>query len=234
MKQLFFFLLNFCLLFLYDGAKAQFNQLDHDRKQYYFGINGGVNNSRFRYFPAKDFITNDTILQMTTTSGIGAHIGLLFNYKLNKRFDTRILPSIVFGEKNLQFRVHDFAINKDSIAHFNIQNIYIDVPFQFKLKSDRVADFRFYMLGGGKYAYDLASLSKSRKADKLIRLTPNDFALELGFGFEFYFPLFILAPEVKISQGMMNVLSPDKNLIFSRSLDALKSRTITFSLLIEG
>jgi hypothetical protein len=171
---------------------------------------------------------------MTTTSGIGAHIGLLFNYKLNKRFDTRILPSIVFGEKNLQFRVHDFAINKDSTAHFNIQNIYIDVPFQFKLKSDRVADFRFYMLGGGKYAYDLASLSKSRKADKLIRLTPNDFALELGFGFEFYFPLFILAPEVKISQGMMNVLSPDKNLIFSRSLDALKSRTITFSLLIEG
>ena len=234
MKQSFFFLLNFCLLFLYDGAKAQFNQLDHDRKQYYFGINGGVNNSRFRYFPAKDFITNDTILQMTTTSGIGAHIGLLFNYKLNKRFDTRILPSIVFGEKNLQFRVHDFAINKDSTAHFNIQNIYIDVPFQFKLKSDRVADFRFYMLGGGKYAYDLASLSKSRKADKLIRLTPNDFALELGFGFEFYFPLFILAPEVKISQGMMNVLSPDKNLIFSRSLDALKSRTITFSLLIEG
>lgn len=234
MKQSFFFLLNFCLLFLCDGAKAQFNQLDHDRKQYYFGINGGVNNSRFRYFPAKDFITNDTILQMTTTSGIGAHIGLLFNYKLNKRFDTRILPSIVFGEKNLQFRVHDFAINKDSTAHFNIQNIYIDVPFQFKLKSDRVADFRFYMLGGGKYAYDLASLSKSRKADKLIRLTPNDFALELGFGFEFYFPLFILAPEVKISQGMMNVLSPDKNLIFSRSLDALKSRTITFSLLIEG
>jgi hypothetical protein len=90
------------------------------------------------------------------------------------------------------------------------------------------------MIGGGKYAYDLASLSKARKAEKLIRLTPNDFALELGFGFEFYFPLFILAPEVKISQGMMNVLSPDKNLIYSRSLDALKSRTITFSLLIEG
>ena len=227
-------MLNLSLLFVFDRADAQFNQMDHDRKQYYFGIHGGVNNSRFRYFPAKDFITNDTILQMTTTQGIGAHIGLLFNYRLTKRFDTRIMPSIVFGEKNLQFRVHDFGLNKDSIAHFNIQNIYIDVPFQFKLKSDRVADFRFYMLGGGKYAYDLASLSKARKADKLIRLTPNDLALELGFGFEFYFPLFILAPEVKISQGMMNVLSPDKNLIFSRSLDALKSRTITFSLLIEG
>ncbi len=234
MKKSFFFCLNLFFLLLFSGAKAQFNQLDHDRKQYYFGINGGVNNSRFRYFPAKDFITNDTVLQMTTTSGIGAHIGLLFNYRLTKRFDARILPAIVFGEKNLQFRVHDFGLKKDSIARFNIQNIYIDIPFQFKLKSDRVSDFRFYMLGGGKYAYDLASLSKSRKADKLIRLTPNDFALELGFGFEFYFPLFILAPEVKISQGMMNVLSPDKNLIFSRSLDALKSRTITFSLLIEG
>jgi hypothetical protein len=171
---------------------------------------------------------------MTTSSGIGGQVGLLCNYRLNKRFDIRILPSIVIGEKNLQFRVHDFVTKKDSIAHFNIQNSYVDIPFQFKLKSDRVSDFRFYMLGGGKYAYDLASLSKARKAEKMIRLTPNDFALELGFGFEFYFPLFILAPEVKISQGMMNVLSPDKNLIFSRSLDALKSRTITFSLLIEG
>lgn len=234
MKKSLFFLLNLCLLFVSERAAAQFNQLDHDRKQYYFGINGGFTNSRFRYFPSKDFITNDTILQINTSSGIGGNIGLLFNYRISKRFDARILPTISLGEKNLSFRVHDFSLHKDTMARFNIQNIYIDIPLQFKLKSDRVADFRFYMLGGGKYAYDLASLSKARKAEKLIRLTPNDFALELGFGFEFYFPLFILAPEIKISQGMMNVLSPDKNLIFSRSLDALKSRTITFSLLIEG
>lgn len=216
------------------AAKAQFNQMDHDRKKYYFGITGAYNSSRFKYFPSKDFITNDTILQQSTKKGPGFNLGLLANFRINRRLDFRTLPAIVFGEKNMLFLVHDFGKNKDTTAKFNVQNIYIDLPFQIKLKSDRVRDFRMYLIGGGKYAYDLASLAKARKADKIIRLQPHDLAAELGIGMEFYFPLFILAPEIKISQGLLNVLYPDDHLIFSRSLQQLKTRTITVSIHIQG
>ena len=141
---------------------------------------------------------------------------------------------MVFGEKNIVYTTHDYATNTDTITKFNVQNIYIDVPIQLKLKSDRVKDFRMYVVAGMKYAYDLAALSKARKAQNLVRLTPHDVAAEFGVGFEFYFPLFILAPEIKISQGLMNVLSRDEHLLNSRVLDQLKSRTITFSIHIEG
>jgi hypothetical protein len=63
---------------------------------------------------------------------------------------------------------------------------------------------------------------------------PHDFSAEIGIGFEFYFPLFILAPEIKLSQGLKNVLYNDDKLLFSRTLDQLKTRTLTFSLHIQG
>ncbi|MFM2048981.1 MAG: hypothetical protein RI955_1529 [Bacteroidota bacterium] len=228
----FVFLLN-CFCFL-QQAKAQFNQLDHDSKGHYFGITGAFNSSRFKYYYSKDLITNDTILQISTKQGPGFNLGLMANKRISKRMDIRTIPAMSFGEKNMQFLVHDFATGKDSTAKFNIQNIYIDLPVQLKLKSDRVKDFRMYVIAGMKYTYDLASLSKARKATNLIKLTPHDLSGELGFGFEFYFPMFILAPEIKISQGLMNVLSPDSHLLFSRELDKLKSRTITLSIHIEG
>ena len=213
---------------------AQFNQLDHDDKSHYFGITGAYNTSRFRYYPSADFIKNDTVKNISATSGPGFNLGLMANYRINKRLDIRLVPAMVFGEKNLIFTLHDFAHNKDTLSKFNIQNIYIDLPIQFKLKSDRVKDFRMYVISGMKYSYDLASLSKARKANNLVRLTPHDLSAEVGFGFEFYFPLFILAPEIKVSQGMMNVLFQDSHLLYSRELDQLKSRTITFSIHIEG
>ncbi|MEY2829042.1 MAG: hypothetical protein RIQ33_900 [Bacteroidota bacterium] len=217
-----------------NDANAQFNQLDHDFKGHYFGITGAFNSSRFMYYYHADFITNDTILQISTKPGPGFNLGLMANKRLSKRIDIRTIPAMSFGEKNMIFKVHDFSTGKDSIAKFNIQNIYIDLPLQIKLKSDRVKDFRMYVISGMKYTYDLASLSKARKATNLIKLTPHDVSAELGFGFEFYFPMFILAPELKISQGLMNVLSPDSRLIFSRELDKLRSRTITISIHIEG
>ena len=222
-----------CICFIQE-TKAQFNQLDHDKKGHYFGITGAFNSSRFKYYYSKDFITNDTILQIGTKPGPGFNLGLMVNKRISKRFDVRMIPAMSFGEKNMQFVVHDFKTGNDSTAKFNIQNIYIDIPVQLKLKSDRVKDFRMYLISGMKYTYDLASLSKARKATTLRKLTPHDVSGEIGFGFEFYFPMFILAPELKISQGLMNVLSPDSHLIFSRELEGLKSRTITLSIHIEG
>jgi hypothetical protein len=213
---------------------GQFNQMDHDKKHHYFGITGALNSSRLVIYKSADFIVNDTLKSVNTKNALGFNLGIMANLRLNKRFDLRIIPAMSFGEKNLIFKVHDFKASRDTLSKFNIQNIYIDLPIQIKLKSDRVKDFRMYMIGGGKYAYDLASLSKARKAEKLVKLFPNDFALELGAGFEFYFPMFILAPEIKITRGLNNLLVPDSKLIFSRGMEKLKTRAITFSLHIQG
>lgn len=82
--------------------------------------------------------------------------------------------------------------------------------------------------------WDLASNSKKRKANDIVKLAVLDFGVEVGFGFEFYFPLFIFSPEIKLSRGLNNVHVPTENYQYSDVLDNLRSRTLTISLQFEG
>ena len=90
------------------------------------------------------------------------------------------------------------------------------------------------MFGGAKFEYDLASNSSARRAENLVKLKSTDFGYEAGIGFNFYFPVFILSPEIKFSNGIRNSHSRDANLKFSSTIDRMSSRMIVFSLIFEG
>jgi hypothetical protein len=90
------------------------------------------------------------------------------------------------------------------------------------------------MLGGGKVDIDLASNAKARKADDMIRINRFDYGIEAGVGFNFYFPSFILSPEVKISNGLSNLHDRNEKLNYSRVLEAIQSRMIVFTIHLEG
>jgi hypothetical protein len=115
-----------------------------------------------------------------------------------------------------------------------VESILLGLPVHLKFRSDRIGNFRVYMFGGGKVEYDLASNSTARKAEDLVKLKKYDFGVEAGIGFNFYFPVFILSPELKISNGLGNSHSRDMNLKYSRAIDGLNSRMILFSLIFEG
>ena len=104
---------------------------------------------------------------------------------------------------------------------------------QIKFSSDRINNFKVYMIGGGKVEYDLASNAGARKAEEQIKLKKFDYGVEVGLGFHFYFPMFILTPEVKMGWGIGNLHSRDKNLKFSSTIDKINSRSIFFSLTVE-
>ncbi len=81
---------------------------------------------------------------------------------------------------------------------------------------------------------DLASNARAKKAEDLVKIKKFDFGPELGIGFNFFFPSFILSPEIKISNGIPNIHSRDASLKYSNVFDKIQSRMITFSLHIEG
>ena len=89
------------------------------------------------------------------------------------------------------------------------------------------------MLGGGKFEYDLASNAGARKAENLIKLNKTDFSVEAGIGFHFYFPVFVLTPEIKYSHGLFNLHARDADLRYSNVIDKINSKMITFSLTVE-
>lgn len=218
-----------CILFLSWQVRAQFNYNEMSKKTIYFGIAMGVNVGDFKIINAPLTPANDSIHFIRTKIGPGFNLGIIGNYQFHKYFDLRFIPTLSFSDKNIVYTdLRNNTITKD------ISSIYLDFPVQLRFKSDPVKDFRVYGLIGMRYDYDLASNVKARKADDIIKLQKNDVAAEIGIGFMIYFPYFILSPELKVSRGVVNVLSQTPGLIYSRTLQAVYSRTFTFTLNLEG
>jgi hypothetical protein len=216
-------------------ARAQrplLNMPDHDDKPYYFGITFGLNYSVYRINYTESFARTDSFMRIQPHWQPGFNLGLMGTLKLTGFIDFRFLPQLVFSEKRLQYQYG--PMNNDSVIDRSIESIYMHLPFQFKFKSDRIKNFRFYALAGGKFDYDMAANARSRRSDEFLKIAPTDFGFEMGVGFEFFNPNFIFSPEIKLSQGLSNQLFPDRSLQLTNAIDRLSTRMIVISIHLEG
>jgi hypothetical protein len=205
------------------------NMPEHDSKAYYFGITFGANYSSFRVSNTQSFAENDTFKKIQPGSGPGFNIGIMGNLRLTNFIDARFIPSLVFAEKKLTL------IDMNDVKTDNsVESIYMQLPLQLKFKSDRINNFRFYGLLGGKFDYDLAANARSRRQDELLRVKPIDLGAEVGMGFEFFYPNFIFSPEIKLSQGFINSQYKDSRIPLSNTIEGLRTRMIVFSIHLEG
>ena len=212
-------------------ARGNYNFLDFQQKPYYFGITLAYNSSNFKVLQSRDFILNDSIRVVESVTGPGFNLGIITNLKIGRYFDIRFLPTLSFSERNI-----NYAAAAGGRPPFNrkIESVFVEMPFHLRYKSEPFNDIRLFVIGGVKYGFDVASDSRTRQAEELVKVSPSDFALELGAGAQFFFPYFIFSPEIKISQGLGNVLIFDDQLIESSVIEKILSRTFTLSLHFEG
>jgi hypothetical protein len=228
----------FIFLFISLLSKAQMrdniNLPDHDNKFYHLGIALIFNTSHFQVTPHPNLLLSDSVLSISPENTGGFGLAGLHTFNINPHLEFRIVfPQLMFSYKNLTYST-TFPSGKQTTATKKVESILLGFPLQVKFLSDRMENFRFYILGGVNYQYDLSSNATARKADDLVKLNPYDWSIEAGIGFQFFFPVFILSPELKISNGIINVHHRDPNLIYSNTIDKLKSRMIVFSLIFEG
>lgn len=216
-----------------DAQRVIQNMPEHDDKAYYFGITFGVNFSTFRFRYSNSFTDTDTFKTIQSRFGPGFNLGLMGNLRLNKYVDLRFIPSLSFAEKPMSLLMRS-SFGTDSNINKSVESIYMHLPLQLKFKSERVGNFRFYALGGGKFDIDLAANARSRRSDEFIKVKPFDLGYEIGVGFEFYYPNFIFSPEIKLSQGLMNAKFDDKKIPIGNAIDQITTRTIVISIHIEG
>lgn len=215
-------------------AQREINLPDHDAKPYYFGITLSYNSSYLHASMHPKFLQSDTIMVADPVNAGGFGLGLLATGHLSNRFEIRVNPQLIFASKIIKYVTRHDKPGEEPNPKKNIESILMSVPLQVKFKSDRINNFRVYMMGGLKYDYDMASNSSARKAEDLVKLKPGDYGFEAGLGFNFYFKSFIFSPEIKISNGFNDIHSRDPNLKFSNSLERLQSRMILFSIHLEG
>jgi hypothetical protein len=218
------------------SAQKELFQEEHDEKQYYFGISLGMSRAGFHTHLHPSFLAQmpDSILVAVPTLNGGFNLGLLATLRLNKRFELRFNPMLMFMERNLRYtlRFPDPELGYEVTK--KVESVITTFPIHLKFNSDRIGNFRVYLLAGGKFDLDLASNAKARKAEDMVRIKNADYGIEAGLGFNFYFPSFILSPEIKISNGMNNMHDRNEKLNYSRVLENIQSRMIMFTIHIEG
>lgn len=216
-----------------DAQRVIQNMPEHDDKAYYFGITFGLNFSTFRFRYSNSFTETDTFKKIESRFGPGFNLGLMGNLRLSKFVDLRFVPSLSFAEKPMSL-IGRGSMGDDTSINRSVESIYMHLPLQLKFKSERINNFRFYAIGGGKFDIDLAANARSRRSDEFIKVKPFDLGYEVGVGFEFYYPNFIFSPEIKLSQGLMNAKFDDKKIPLGNAIDQINTRTIVISIHIEG
>ncbi len=226
----------FCFLFSAAGLRAQkeMNRPDHDNLSYYFGLTFGYSNMNLHTEKDPRFLQYDSILSVEPGASGGFSAGLLATLHLNNRFEFRVAPQLmVGGAKYFTYTLKYPNANETPVEKKTLPSTIFTFPAQIKFNSDRIDNFRVYMLAGLTADIDLASNSNERNAEDLIKLKKNDFAIEGGVGFNFFLKFVTLSPEIRIHNGLTNIHDRDPDLKFSNVLDQLKSRMIIFSINIE-
>jgi hypothetical protein len=127
-----------------------------------------------------------------------------------------------------------FTDYRDTTTTNTFESILFSLPIELKFKSDRQQNFRFYVCAGAKIDYDFNANARSKRSNEVIRIKPFDYGYNLGLGFEFYYPNFIFAPEIKISNGLGNSLLRNVGEPTNKAIDKISTRQIIISFHIEG
>ena len=213
-------------------SKGNHNYREFQSKAYYFGLTFGYNSSNFQIDYSKNAILNDSFQVVEGIAGSGLNVSMIANMKLGEYFDFRFLPGFSFVDHKFEY-VTTFSNVRQTR---NIESVLVQAPFQVRFKSDPFHDMRVFVLAGVKYSYDVASNARIRQeqAVRAVLLSPHDFSVEVGAGFQFFFPFFIFSPELKYSQGIGNILIYNSNLEQTNVIEKVLTRTFTISLHFEG
>lgn len=230
MKRFIYIILLFVGFVLNISAQTQKvkNQPYGDQKLIHFGITVGMN--------FQDIIINNSGLP--TDDGLqtwfatipnyspGFSVGLLGDLYLNPFMNLRFNPILHFGDKNFEF----VEQNTDERYKVSIRSNYLYLPADLKIRSMRLNNYRPYIIVG---AY--AGLDLGRQTDMAVYLKSMDYGISIGIGCDFYLPIIKVAPEIRFSFGLGDIIVHDRKDLtdlslqkYSNAIGKGKTRMISF------
>ncbi|WP_425636274.1 outer membrane beta-barrel protein [Algoriphagus yeomjeoni] len=119
--------------------------------------------------------------------------------------------------------------NLGQVIEYTSEATMVELPLLFKYRSVRFNNTRMYWLGGASYQFRTKGQDEANVDD--IVMTGQDFSLEAGMGFEFYFKYFKFAPEVRFSHGLMNAYQAENTRPeLQGAIESIKRKSITLYL----
>ena len=245
------------------------NLLLYDNQPYHFGFIIGYNQMSYsmKYNEGYQLVEHDAseypstvdtyfntdskyyVRSIVPVPESGFTVGVVGNLRLGKYFDLRLIPSLSFGTRTIEYQFYRDSDNVPDYESINfskkksIFSTFIEFPLQVKYRSKRLNNVAAYVIAGGNFKFDLASQKKSQvdiqnaQGEEItvtdnIRVKKTDIAAEIGAGFDFYTGYFKFGIEVKMSYGLLNIMD-SQNLIYDSSLKSIHNKTFQVSLTFE-
>ncbi len=220
--------------------KEQSNMLplkpNPDQSRFHAGLTTGVSRMGFE-LQTVDNLEELGFNEIRAGWGFGFHVGLLFNLNLTPKTSIRLVPSIVFGERFVEY-YHTGAPGVVIIpTRQNFDVTLLQFPLHLKYNFVEVGkNTEIYAIGGMKYSYDLRSNEgmQSESEGMFIIVSQQDIGAEAGLGFERQLSRIKLSMEIKYAIGLKNiVLETEHHPRFYEAIDHLSSRAIMLSLIVK-
>ena len=235
MKQ-FVSIIALCMCCLVTSAQARIakrkvmHYQQHDDKPIRFGFCVGLNVMDFTITHSYANQRIDSLTGIVNALSMGFQIQVVSAARLTDNLESRFLPGVSFGQRDLSFYKKEELHSKPQ----RLESSYIDLPLLMKYKSNRVNNYRAFLVGGLNTRFDLAKTYREED-DIYMDLKLFDVCYEFGGGFDFYFPYFKLSIELRGSWGIFNVLNTrdTPHPEFQNAFEKLRSTSYMLSFYIE-
>lgn len=223
-RSAFILLFSICSIIAY----SQLNFYEKGSKALYWGISLGLNQSNFSIDRKPFSSLNDSIQNVTSRYGPGFNLGLIGNWQFNKYFDLRLIPTMVFGEKIIEYQT------QYGTTENRVNTTCLTFPLMIRIKSEPIKDWRLFILGGVKYEYNIVPQDITLADPQRIRLKKHGLSYEYGIGLQYFFPYFIFSPEIKFSHSFFNMYDGGQTPLNNSMINGLYPRSLTLSINFEG
>ena len=188
---------------LYGQKQKPKNESWYDDKPLHFGFSLGFNTMDFNITPSQQYYQTDSLYPEVSKLNPGINIQIITDLRVSDHLDVRFLPGVSFGQRVIRFYKNRVLVNEQQ----KLESSFLEFPLLLKYKGDRMNNVRPYVIGGLNYRYDLAGKKEFDDAKPIyLRIKRPDLYYELGAGLDFYLTYFKLSVELKMSNGLRDVL----------------------------
>ena len=206
----------------------------YDDRWLHLGMYVAPNFSRYKIEHASGYPSQGVSANSVVSPG--GSVGFLADLRIGEYGALNFAPGVSFLTRRIEFKSYGYSQNlqqypndPEEIADQEIGTTQIDFPLLFKLKSERRRNSRVYIIGGVKPSFTIGGRKKDGELT-LLEAGRSDFAIEYGVGMDLFYPFFKFSPELRFSHGLTNLYVPGNTDVYSRSLQSMKSNTVTLYL----
>ena len=212
-----------------------------DEKDLSFGFSFGYLSNYFKidkkpawqnaYLDNDGTKVTDPLKSISSPDAVGFSVGFLTRYRITEHLEGRVTPALIFADRTI-----NYTYTTGQTTAKSVQATSFDIPLALKIKSDRIGNFRGYIIGGLKYSQAIGGNKKTDAdaalIDKQLKNVSHFFSYDTGLGCDIYFEFFKLSPEIKLSNSFGDVLLHE-NHPYASPLNKLTLHSFMFSLYFE-